>query len=430
MYFFFGFKLVKFHETNASPGASNALDGVARRFGIPTLDLLYMNPRRQLAFPFVIAGALAACGGNAPPAPVSPPETGSEAGRTTHAAIQELSGRLALSHEPSDQRGRCQRRHPGADGSGICPRGFGNAAYLLDEDLVLGVHLNGVAKAFPHNIGWHHEIVNDAAGDRHLVVTLCPLTGTGMVFDGQGEGNGRLELGVSGLLFNNNLVMYDRRFEDTLYPQMTHIGIKGYGTEQELTLMPVVETTWGNWKRLHPGTLVVSSGSTGMYRPERYSTYPYTGYREPASAPMFPLYPDPDDNPILFDHPPKEIVLGVRFGNVARAYPFSQMGDDRAVINDRIADQNVLVVYDAAARMALPFRRDLGNRTLTFERVPSTDRRFSFLLKDRETGSSWNLLGRALTGELRDSQLYQIPAHNAFWFAWATFWQDTSVYVP
>ena len=140
---------------------------------------------------------------------------------------------------------------------------------------------------------------------------------------------------------------------------------------------------------------------------------------KPGSAPLFPLFPEPDDNPVVFDFPPKEIVLGVRFGNVAKAYPFSRMGDDRAVINDRISDENVLVVYDAAARMALPFRRDVGNRTLTFTKAPSSDRRFTFMLKDRETGTTWNLLGRALAGELRGSQLYQIPAHNAFWFAWA-----------
>ncbi len=391
-----------------------------------------MKPPLHLAFAFAVAGALSACGGKTPSAPVSPPETGSngEAGSAAPLASRNF---LNVSRFPMNRLisgGVAKDGIPALTDPDFVRAGSAYATYLLDEDLVLGVYLDGVAKAYPHNIGWHHEIVNDVASDRALVVTLCPLTGTGMVFDGQGEGNGRLELGVSGLLFNNNLVMYDRRFEDTLYPQMTHIGIRGYGTEQELTLMPVVETTWGNWKRIHPGTLIVSSGSTGMYRPERYSSYPYTGYREPASAPMFPLFPEPDDNPIVHDYPPKEIVLGVRFGNFAKAYPFSQMGDDRAVINDRVADQNVLVVYDAAARMALPFRRDLGNLTLNFEKVPSTDRRFDFSMRDLETGTTWNLLGQALAGELRGNQLYQIPAHNAFWFAWATFWQDTAVYRP
>ncbi len=391
-----------------------------------------MNLLCYLAYPFFLAGAVSACGGRNPPAPVSPAGTGSsgKAERTS-----SLPGRnfLDVSRFPMNHliSGNVAKDGiPALTDPDFVREGSAYAAYLKDEDLVLGLYVNGIAKAYPHNIGWHHEIINDVIGNRHLVVTLCPLTGTGMVFNGQGEGDDRLELGVSGLLFNNNLVMYDRRHDDTLYPQMTHIGIKGFGTERELALMPVIETTWGNWKRLYPGTLVVSSASRGTYRSERYTVYPYAGYRNPGSAPLFPLFPEPDDNPIVFDYPPKEMVLGVRFGSVVKAYPYSQMGGDQAAINDRIADHNVLVLYDATARMALPFSRDVGNRTLTFDRMPSTNRRFSFMLKDRETGTTWNQLGQALAGELEGNQLYQIPAHNAFWFAWATFWQDTGVYAP
>ncbi len=386
----------------------------------------------HLLYPLFVAGALSACGGKSPPSPVAPAGTGSsgEAGSSTSVPARNF---LDVSRFPLNRLisgGAAKEGIPALTDPDFVREGSVYAAYLKDEDLVLGLYLNGVAKAYPHNIGWHHEIINDVIGGQQVVATLCPLTGTGMVFEGLGEGEERLELGVSGLLFNNNLVMYDRRHDDTLYPQMTHIGIKGYGTERELALMPVIETTWGNWKRLYPGTSVVSSGSRGTFHSERYTVYPYTGYRNPGSAPLFPLYPEPDDNPIIFDYPPKEMVLGVRFGTVAKAYPYSQMGDDQAVINDKIGGHNVLVLYDAEAQMALPFSRDLGDRTLTFDRAPSTDRRFSFALRDRETGTSWNLLGQALAGELRGSQLYQIPAHNAFWFAWATFWQDTGVYSP
>ncbi len=391
-----------------------------------------MNRLCHRAFPFFLAGAVSACGGRNPPAPLSPAGTGSsgEAERTSSLPDRNFLdvSRFPLNHLISGNVAK--DGIPALTDPDFVREGSVYAAYLKDEDLVLGLYLNGIAKAYPHNIGWHHEIINDVIGDRYMVITLCPLTGTGMVFNGQGEGDERLELGVSGLLFNNNLVMYDRRHDDTLYPQMTHIGIKGFGTERELALMPVIETTWGNWKRLYPGTLVVSSASRGMYRSERYAMYPYAGYRNPESAPLFPLFPEPDDNPIVSDYPPKEMVLGVRFGSVVKAYPYSQMGGDQAAINDRIADHNVLVLYDAAARMALPFSRDVGNRTLTFDRMPSTNRRFSFMLKDRETGTTWNQLGQALAGELEGNQLYQIPAHNAFWFAWATFWQDTGVYAP
>ena len=67
-------------------------------------------------------------------------------------------------------------------------------------------------------------------------------------------------------------------------------------------------------------------------------------------------------------------------------------------------------------------------RPLNFDRIPSTSQTYPFMLRDRETGSTWDLKGRAIAGPLKDSVLEQIPGHGAFWFAWITFWQDTEVY--
>jgi len=60
--------------------------------------------------------------------------------------------------------------------------------------------------------------------------------------------------------------------------------------------------------------------------------------------------------------------------------------------------------------------------------VESEQAIFPFLLKDRETGTVWNLRGEAIRGKHNRKQLAQVPATNAFWFAWATFWQNTGVY--
>ena len=67
----------------------------------------------------------------------------------------------------------------------------------------MGVVINGEAVAYPHNIGWHHEIVNDVVSGPPIVVSFCPLTGTGLVFNGLSADGSRLTCGVSGLLFNN-----------------------------------------------------------------------------------------------------------------------------------------------------------------------------------------------------------------------------------
>tara|TARA_B100001123_G_scaffold449770_1_gene616636 strand:+ start:255 stop:1373 length:1119 start_codon:yes stop_codon:yes gene_type:complete len=305
-----------------------------------------------------------------------------------------------------------------------------DAGYLSDADMVLGVFMNGVAKAYPHNIGWHHEIVNDVISRQDIVVTVCPLTGTGLVFNGSGDLESPLELGVSGLQFNNNLVMYDRRDDATLYPQMTLVGISGLMTGNELTLLPVIETTWQNWKRMLPNTRVVSASSSGTYSFGRYTFYPYSGYREPNSGPFFPLFPSPDGNLRIFEHAPKEVALVLRFGRVTKAYPFSSMGGEEVFINDTVAGENVVVVYYAEGRLALTFKRDFEGRSMTFDRINSTDDKFPFMMQDRETGTVWDLLGRGISGELANSQLHQIAAHNTLWFAWANFWQETKVYIP
>ncbi len=303
-----------------------------------------------------------------------------------------------------------------------------DADYFSDEDLVLGVAINGEAKAYPHNIGWWHEIVNDVVGGQPISVSLCPLTSTGMVFSAL-DGDRRIELGVSGLLFNNNLIMYDRREGETLFPQMTYVGLKGSLEGQALELLPVVETTWGYWKQLYPNTQVVS-GETGIYEKFQYTLYPYEiphDYRAADEFIFFELEPPLENNWAASVYRAKQMTLGVRFDEIAMAYPFPAMGQ-QAVINHTVGDNPIVVVWYAPAQMAVPYFRKVGERTLTFEKVASDLPTYPFLLKDRETGTTWDLKGEAISGALKDTRLELVPAHNAFWFAWTTFWQNTGIY--
>lgn len=304
-----------------------------------------------------------------------------------------------------------------------------DASYLADTDLVMGLVVNGEAKAYPHNIGWWHEIVNDVVGGHPVVVSLCPLTGSGMVFDGA-DGGSRITMGVSGWLFNNNLILYDRRDNETLVPQMTGRAILGPRQGDEVALMPVVETTWRYWKRLHPNTTVVSGSGHGAGI-SHYRGYPYPDYREFDSPLLFPLSPGLADNPIgkLFE--PKRTTLGVRYNEAAKAYPFEAMGK-QAVINDRVGGLDVVVVFHRQERLALPYDRRIRIEgapvTLTFDWAVPVDLLYPFTMRDRETRSVWNLEGEAIEGELAGTRLRQVPAHNAYWFAWATFWQNTGIY--
>lgn len=153
----------------------------------------------------------------------------------------------------------------------------------FDDNIVFGVKMNGVAKAYPRNILSRHEIVNDSFADENVSITYCPLTGTAIGFK-----RGTTTFGVSGNLINNNLVMYDRA-TDSRWPQMLGTAIAGSLKGEFLQEFRVIWTTWNKWTNKHPNTKVLttdtgylknySSGSYGSYQPR-------SGYYELDSAPL------------------------------------------------------------------------------------------------------------------------------------------------
>jgi hypothetical protein len=274
---------------------------------------------------------------------------------------------------------------------------------------------NGEARAYPHNILWWHEIINDTLGGVPIVVSYCPLTGSGMVYDAR-VGGQVLNFGVSGLLFENNLVMFDRATE-SLWSQMRVQGVCGSFSGTPAPLRPVVQSTWGAWKAMHPNTTIVSP-DTGFGR--NYGTYPYGSYDRIG------------DNSLLFPaqfvdtrRPLKELSLGIVENGVEKAYPYGKLGE-RSAINDQVGGRPVVVVFDAESEMALAFDRRAGGETLTFEL--DGDGGFPFRLRDVETGSVWSLDGVAVGGPLAGSRVDQIATFSAMWFAWAAFHRDTALY--
>lgn len=308
--------------------------------------------------------------------------------------------------------------------------------YLADEDIVIGVVIDGVARAYPHNIGWRHEVINDAIGSEFISATFCPLTGTSLVFDAKAEDGTQLQLGVSGLLINSNLVMYDKRDDQSLYPQMLFTGISGSFQGRQLELLPTIETTWKTWRTLFPATQAPvpqtgwdAFGGGRLPYPERfYISYPYFSssigdYRSENDWLLF--LPTTSGDTIDDTLPSKDIVLGLCADEQSKAYPFNTMSQNGAVINDQVGSLPVVVVYDAVARLAMPFDRRVDGRLLEF--YPVEGGAFTEFV-DVETGTRWNILGQAVEGPLVATQLRQIAAYNSMWFAWAAYWPDTAVW--
>ncbi|MFQ5536708.1 MAG: DUF3179 domain-containing protein [Gemmatimonadota bacterium] len=286
------------------------------------------------------------------------------------------------------------------------------AAYLFENDRVLGMVVNGEARAYPHNILWWHEIINDEIDGTWVTVTLCPLTGSGLAFDPVVEGR-RLNLGVSGLLFANNLVMFDRESGGVFGPQLATAGKCGTFRSVRLGAVPVQEMSWGRWKSFHPDTRVVSE-NTGF--PRSYRQYPYGAYDQLGNDEL--LFPMPVDR----TRPIKERVLVIRTGEeTGRGYPFGELGalGTNAAVNEEVEGIPTVVFYEAIeGGNALAFDRRVAGQTLTFTPLPQAGDGY----RDQETGSTWRLDGLAVSGPLAGERLTQrVDSYVAFWFAWRHF---------
>jgi hypothetical protein len=286
------------------------------------------------------------------------------------------------------------------------------AGYLRDFDRVIGIEAGGQFIAVPHNILWWHEIVNLDDFGLPMAVSYCPLTGSSMVFDRTSVGG--VDLGVSGLLYNNNLIMFNRLRDGTtesLFPQMMRGARCGPLDGEPLALLPSTEIRWDAWKELHPETLVVS-GILGYLRD--YRQYPYNDY-EALHNPET-LYPHEELNR---DRPPKERVLGIpRDRGFGMAFPFSVLESrgDLTVVHDDVQDtESIVVFWSTAAQSAVAYKPNANGQELTFE---VRDGKFV----DVETGSEWTLSGMAVAGAYEGVALEGVPdAYVSFWFAWSTF---------
>ncbi|MDN3669038.1 DUF3179 domain-containing protein [Echinicola jeungdonensis] len=282
------------------------------------------------------------------------------------------------------------------------------AIYLSDEDLVLGyVDLNE-AKAYPHRILDWHEIINDDINEISMAVIYCPLTGTGIAWD-RNIGKGKTTFGVSGLLYNTNIIPYDRA-TDTNWSQILLKAVNGDLAGQNPKTINLVETSWKNWREMFPQTKVVST-ITGHNR--NYGFYPYGSYRTNETI-LFPV--SKRDNRLH----PKERVLGIIHENSVKAYRIEMFGEVNSLILDQFGTNDLVIVGNKTKNFIVAFNRKLPDGTLLdFEVV---ENKGATILKDQE-GNQWDIMGRAVSGPREGERLKAMPQMIGYWFAWAPFYK-------
>ncbi|MBK9166450.1 MAG: DUF3179 domain-containing protein [Bryobacterales bacterium] len=293
----------------------------------------------------------------------------------------------------------------------------GEASWLSPKEMVIAFELAGAARAYPLQILMWHELVNDSLGATPVLVSYCPLCNSAIVFDRRVDGN-TLEFGVSGMLRNSDMVMYDRQ-TDSLWQQITGEGIVGEYTGKILRILPSQMIAFDEFKTAWPKGVVLSR-ETGFSR--EYGRNPYRGY-EFGSGPIMPV-PEARKTSLR----PMEKLVVLKHGNGYRAYPVSRLARSR-VVEDRIDGRFVVVFYSPEGLSALDaqameksraagsvgvFVAEADGRRMRFRR--NGDR-----IEDKETGSEWSVTGMAREGALQGARLAPVEHGVYFAFAWLAF---------
>ena len=283
------------------------------------------------------------------------------------------------------------------------------------------------ARAYPLQILTWHEIVNDEVGGEPVTITFCPLCNTAIAFDRKVEGR-VLDFGTTGRLRYSNLIMYDRQTE-TWWQQASGEAIAGELTGMQLEFLPAPIIAWQDFKDTYPVGRVLSR-DTGHNRP--YGQNPYVGYDDINSSPF--LYRGPATPGRL---PPMARVLAVDLGGEVVAFPYETLQTVGAV-NVQVGGQQIVVMWapgtaSALDSASLALGRDVGTAAAYTRSVDGRILTFAFdgsSTHDQETGSRWDVLGRAIEGELAGASLQPVVAVNHFWFSWVAFKPETRVYQP
>ena len=294
------------------------------------------------------------------------------------------------------------------------------ATYLRENDLIIGIVEGDEARAYPHAILDWHEIINDGAGGKKFAITYCPLTGTGIAFD-RVIGNTETSFGVSGLLYENNLVPYDRATNSN-WSQMLMECVNGQLIRSRVRVYQLIETSWSTWKRMFPGTLVVST-NTGHGR--SYGIYPYiragSDYRTDHGFVLFPI--GSDDTRLRR----KDRVHGIIVDERTKVYPFKNLAGRKAAINDVVNGTPVVVAVSGPDNLIVSYLRTVSGVDLEFEVVTEGFDVYPFNLRSKD-GTIWNILGKAISGPNVGRQLVPTLSYNSYWFAWGTFFRGADVF--
>jgi hypothetical protein len=299
----------------------------------------------------------------------------------------------------------------------------------FEHEPVIAVEIEGKAKAYPLSVLMFHEIVNDEINGVPFSATYCPLCNAALVFDRRLKFNGKeylLDFGVSGMLRNSDLVMWDRQTE-SWWQQFLGEALVGKLTGAQLEIIPSMLISLAEFFETYPNGLVLST-ETGHFR--EYGTNPYTSYDNLEN-----------EQPRLFKGkvddrlPAMERIIDIEVDGKYKIYPQSEISK-KQVLNDNFEGQPVVFFHTEKTVSVLDensiakskqigsvtvFDPRLEDKLLTFKKTKK-----SFV--DKETNSVWSITGKCISGELEGKELRPVPHGNHFAFAWFAFHPESEIY--
>jgi hypothetical protein len=297
--------------------------------------------------------------------------------------------------------------------------------WLNKQEPVIALSVGGEARAYPLQILIWHEIVNDVVGKTPVAVTFCPLCYSAIAFDRTIEGKSHT-FGVSGMLRNSDMVMYDRETE-SWWQQLTGEAIVGDLTGTKLTKLPAQIISFEQFSAVYEQGQVLSR-ETGHRR--EYGRNPYVGYDNINQRPF--LYRGKIDGRLA----PMERLITVSLNQVNKAYPHSDTRKAN-VVHDEVGGQQIVIFHaldgavSALDKSEISSSRQIGSIGVFNPRMDDKVLHFKFRgtrFVDEETGSEWDITGQAIDGEHKGKRLAPIPHGHEFAFAWLAFQPNTIIW--
>lgn len=278
------------------------------------------------------------------------------------------------------------------------------ADFMTDKELVFGISINGDVRAYPYRFMDWHEMLNDVIGGEPVSLAYCTLCGSGILFKTTVAGREQpLVFGSSGFLYRSNKLMFDHA-TDSLWNQFTGKPVAGKLVDSKITLetLPLVTTSWGEWRKSHPTTkvLALNTGHVRDYRPGK----PYGVYFA-SSKLMFPV--QTDDKRLK----QKDRVFGLRMSGVQKAWPLKLFKGGN-VINDQVGVLKLVLVGNAKTQTVRAYR----SNGQAFENLSVSNGTTQI----SANGKTWRVADDGLHGP-EGEMLNRLPGHLAYWFAWHNY---------